>query len=110
MCIRDRIEELLEVVNLTEARNRKLGGFSGGMKQRVLLAQALLNEPQILILDEPTAGLDPKERIRIRNYISSISENKIVLIATHVAVSYTHLERALMKRRLMLIRWMQKNF
>ena len=81
---RKRIEELLEVVNLTEARNRKLGGFSGGMKQRVLLAQALLNEPQILILDEPTAGLDPKERIRIRNYISSISENKIVLIATHV--------------------------
>ena len=81
---RKRIEELLEVVNLTKARNRKLGGFSGGMKQRVLLAQALLNEPQILILDEPTAGLDPKERIRIRNYISSISENKIVLIATHV--------------------------
>ena len=81
---RKRIEELLEVVNLTEARNRQLGGFSGGMKQRVLLAQALLNEPQILILDEPTAGLDPKERIRIRNYISSISENKIVLIATHV--------------------------
>lgn len=79
---RKRIEELLEVVNLTEARNRKLGGFSGGMKQRVLLAQALLNEPQILILDEPTAGLDPKERIRIRNYISSISENKVVLIAT----------------------------
>ena len=81
---RKRIEELLEVVNLTKARNRKLGGFSGGMKQRVLLAQALLNEPQILILDEPTACLDPKERIRIRNYISSISENKIVLIATHV--------------------------
>lgn len=81
---RKRIEELLEVVNLIKARNRKLGGFSGGMKQRVLLAQALLNEPQILILDEPTAGLDPKERIRIRNYISSISENKIVLIATHV--------------------------
>ena len=75
---------MLEVVNLTKARNRKLAGFSGGMKQRVLLAQALLNEPQILILDEPTAGLDPKERIRIRNYISSISENKIVLIATHV--------------------------
>ena len=81
---RKRIEELLEVVNLTEARNRKLGGFSGGMKQRVLLAQALLNEPQILILDEPTAGLDPKERISIRNYIAELSKDKIILFATHV--------------------------
>ena len=81
---RKRIEELLEVVNLTEARNRKLGGFSGGMKQRVLLAQALLNEPQILILDEPTAGLDPKERIRIRNLVAKISMDKTVIIATHI--------------------------
>lgn len=81
---REKIEQLLNVVNLYEVRNQRLGGYSGGMKQRVLLAQALLNDPQILILDEPTAGLDPKERIRIRNYISSISENKIVVIATHV--------------------------
>lgn len=79
-----RIEKMLKIVNLEEARNRRVGGFSGGMKQRVLLAQALLNDPQILILDEPTAGLDPKERIRIRNYISEISQDKIILLATHV--------------------------
>ena len=64
--------------------NRKIGEFSGGMKQRVLLAQALLGNPQILILDEPTAGLDPKERIGIRNYIAKLSKDKIILFATHV--------------------------
>lgn len=79
-----QIDELLEIVNLKEARHRKVGGFSGGMKQRVLLAQALLGNPKLLILDEPTAGLDPNERIRIRNYIAKLSKDRIILFATHV--------------------------
>ena len=82
--VKEQIDELLEVVNLTGVAYKKIGGFSGGMKQRVLLAQALLGYPDILILDEPTAGLDPKERIAIRNYIAELSRNKIILFATHV--------------------------
>ena len=79
-----QIQELLEIVNLSHVADKKIGGFSGGMKQRVLLAQALLGNPKILILDEPTAGLDPKERVNLRNYIHKLSENKIILLATHV--------------------------
>ena len=81
---REEINKVLALVNLTHDAHKKLGSYSGGMKQRILIAQAILNDPKVVILDEPTAGLDPKERIRIRNLISEISFNKIVIIATHV--------------------------
>ncbi len=79
-----KIEELLEMVGLADERNKKLKTFSGGMIRRVGIAQALLNDPQILILDEPTAGLDPKERVRFRNVISSLGKNRIVILSTHI--------------------------
>ena len=79
-----RIESLIAMVNLGEEKGKKIGSYSGGMKQRILIAQALLNDPDILIMDETTAGLDPSERIRIRNFLSEISENKIIIIATHI--------------------------
>ena len=79
-----QIEELLELVSLKDVAHKKLGGFSGGMRQRILLAQALLGEPQILILDEPTAGLDPKERLRLRQYIADLAQNRIVFLTTHI--------------------------
>lgn len=81
---RQRIGELLQVVNLTEARTRPLGEYSGGMKQRVGIAQALLNDPQLLIVDEPTAGLDPEERVRFRNLIADLSGERIIILSTHI--------------------------
>lgn len=81
---KEKTSELLEVVSLTDMAKKKIKTFSGGMKQRLGIAQALLNNPQILILDEPTAGLDPKERIRFRNLISQLGANRIVLLSTHI--------------------------
>ncbi len=80
----EQIDELLHAVELYDVRTHRIGSFSGGMKQRLALAQALLGDPEIVILDEPTAGLDPKQRIAIRNYIASVALNKTVIIATHV--------------------------
>ena len=82
--IRSQIDGVLQAVELSDVARHKIGSLSGGMKQRLALAQAVLGDPQILILDEPTAGLDPKQRIAVRNYISRIAMGKIVIIATHV--------------------------
>ncbi|MGE5374898.1 MAG: ABC transporter ATP-binding protein [Bacteroidota bacterium] len=79
-----RIDELLQVVNLKDAAKRPLGSYSGGMKQRVGIAQALLNDPQLLIVDEPTVGLDPEERVRFRNLLSDLSGERIVILSTHI--------------------------
>jgi ABC-type multidrug transport system ATPase subunit len=81
---RRRIGELLALVNLTDVRKKPLGGYSGGMKQRIGIAQALLNDPQLLIVDEPTVGLDPEERVRFRNLLSDLSGERIVILSTHI--------------------------
>jgi ABC-type multidrug transport system ATPase subunit len=81
---RRRIGELLELVNLSDVARRPLGGYSGGMRQRVGIAQALLNDPQLLIVDEPTVGLDPEERVRFRNLLADLSGQRIVILSTHI--------------------------
>ena len=91
---KSQIPEILGAVELDDVPRRKIGALSGGMKQRLTLAQAVLGSPEILILDEPTAGLDPKQRIAIRNYISKIAFNKIVVIATHVVSDIEFIARS----------------
>ncbi len=81
---RQQVERVLEQVNLTKDAKRRVGGYSGGMKQRLGIAQALLGDPQLLVVDEPTAGLDPEERIRFRNLLARISGQRVVILSTHI--------------------------
>ena len=91
--------ELLKSVNLEEAADKKIRTYSGGMKQRLGIAQALLNDPRIIVLDEPTAGLDPKERVRFRNMIAELGKESVVLLSTHIVSDVEHIaDRILMMR------------
>ncbi len=91
-----RIVDVIERVNLQEHRKKKIGELSGGMRQRLGIAQAILNNPEILVLDEPTAGLDPGERIRFRNIISQLSKNRMVLVATHIVSDVEYIANEIM--------------
>jgi ABC-type multidrug transport system ATPase subunit len=100
-----RIDELLTLVNLSDVRKRPLGGYSGGMRQRIGIAQALLNDPQLLIVDEPTAGLDPEERVRFRNLLSELSGERIVILSTHIVsdVEATATDIALISKGVLVV-------
>lgn len=87
------VEELLEQVNLQDSRRKKIRAFSGGMKQRLGIAQALIGNPNVIIFDEPTAGLDPKERIRFRNIISSLGKDKIIILSTHIVTDISYVAK-----------------
>lgn len=101
-----RADELLEIVGLKEVANKKIKTFSGGMKQRLGIAQAMINDPKILVLDEPTAGLDPKERVRFRNLISDIASDRLVILSTHIVsdVEYIADEILVMKNGVFIAR------
>ncbi len=108
-----RADELLELVGLADAAKKRIGTYSGGMKQRLGIAQALINHPEVLILDEPTAGLDPKERVRFRNLIDDLGKESIVLLSTHIVSDVEHIaDRILMMRAGQLIwqgEWAETN-